>query len=106
VAAITEKHAGEMVALLTDVAYLERCPTLGIAPETGRRSRSDERQARLMARLATAIAESRGKYESCVDLYDEAFGDEAARQLDEWVRAACRASSLAEAPLAQCHLFD
>lgn len=36
VAALTEEHAREVAALLTDLAYLGRCRTLGIEPKSGR----------------------------------------------------------------------
>src|SRR5205807_10363107 len=73
VASITEEHARQMAVLLTDLAYLERCSTLGVAPESGRRPRTNEARERLAARLAKDVRETRCKYELCVDLYEQAF---------------------------------
>ncbi len=106
VASITDEHAREMLALLTDIGYLERCQAIGVAPESGRRPRTVEQRERLAARLTRELADTRGTYESCVDLYDEAFGAEAARQFDQWVRISCQAVDSSESPKRQVTLFD
>ena len=59
VASITEEHAREMVALLTDIGYLERCQAIGVAPESGRQPRTDEHRERLAARLTKELADTR-----------------------------------------------
>jgi hypothetical protein len=103
---ITEEHAREMLVLFTEIAYLQRCQAVGIVPESGRRPRTEEQHERLAARLTKVLADFRDKYEQCLDLYEQAFGAEAARQLDVWVRTSCQAVDWADTPQRQIHLFD
>jgi hypothetical protein len=106
VASITEEHAREMLALLADIAYLERCQAVGILPESCRRPRSEEQRQRLATRLTKELTYIRDKYEQCIDLYEQAFGADAARQLDHWVRTHNQAPASIETPKQQRCLFD
>jgi hypothetical protein len=106
VASITEEHAREMLVLLADITYLERCQAAGVLPESGRRPRTEEQRERFAARLTKELAYIRNKYEQCVDLYEQAFGADAARQLDHWVRASIQTAGATEIQKQQSRLFD
>jgi hypothetical protein len=105
VASITEEHAREMAALLADIAYLQRCQVVGVSPNSGRSPRTEVERERLDARLTKELADARRKYEACFDLYEEAFGEDAARQLVDWIRASCPAMDLTENSKRQTTLF-
>ena len=106
IASLTQEHAREMSVLLVEIAYLERCQSTGTVPESGRRPRTDEERERLAVRLSKELADSRCKYELCVDVYEQAFGEEAARQLDDSVRAFSQAGSSTERQKLQSTLFE
>jgi hypothetical protein len=103
VAALTYEHACEMQALLADYAYLSRCQRLGVAPATGRPPRGDIQSSH--ERLAAEIRRTLLRYYDCLAVYEEAFGPDAAFQLDEHVRAAMAASP-EKPPQVQQMLFD
>ena len=83
---LTEEHAREMVILLADHRYLESCLEQGIDPNSRRTPRNVARQEQLQESLTKEIDQLAARYQGCMSAYVDAFGYNAADQLDSTVR--------------------
>lgn len=104
VQALTEEHAHEKIALLRDLSHLEWCQRHSVDPSTDRPLKARQ-QARVEQQVRRAIEDLVDHYESCVAVYAEAFGDEAASKLDTCVRRFVESHRSEETPHVQRFLF-
>lgn len=85
---LTVEHARKLRWLLEDIQAVEDATRTGVDPRSGRRPRTEKAAARLEEYLSGAGLRLWGAYTDALAVYAEGFGDEAARTLECWVRAA------------------
>ena len=61
---ITVEHVAEMIGLLRDIDYHERCASVGVHPVTARRPRKREGREDLSAFIEDRLENLRGQYEA------------------------------------------
>lgn len=87
VAALVHEHANELIGLLEDSGALRNAIRTGTAPETGRSYRDADAVAKAADRHAAELQRIETSYSDALAAFEEGFGPEATRRLDEWVRA-------------------
>jgi len=85
-AAITSEHAHEMIVVLSDLQAVIEGVRTGCDPRTGRVPKTSDTQRRLADHLQSEERRLTEAYANAVAAYAEAFGDESAKVLDDWVR--------------------
>lgn len=83
---ITEEHANQLLGLLGEIDLVTQSIRDGCSPGTGRVPRTPENLARLRESLRRDEQLLKQTYAEAIAVYEEAFGQNAARMLDEWVR--------------------
>ena len=86
VAAIRTEHVHEMIILLSDLQAAIEGARTGCDPRTGRVPKTPDTQRRLADHLQAEERRLTEAYANAVAAYAEAFGDEPAAVLDNWVR--------------------
>lgn len=86
VRSVTEEHAREMLSVLADLGWLERCAGERFDPQTGAVPRGSRGTDRINS-LPNKINRFRQFYDDLLAVYEEAFGDQAAGDLDRFVRS-------------------
>ena len=101
---LTEEHACHMLSLLSDLKHLEWCNQHTLNPDTEKPPKPEQRantRLRIESELATFIQQ----YESCLAVYADAFGGEAAAALDAAIRRFVDGPLAKEAVPVQRQLF-
>jgi hypothetical protein len=84
--AMTEEQAREMLWLLRDIQAVEDSLRTGEDPKTGKTPKTPEAQAKLRENLEREEPRLKQAYANALSAYADAFGDEAGKALDLWVR--------------------
>lgn len=87
VAALVHEHANELIGLLGEADALRHAIRTGTAPETGRSYRDADAVAKAADRHAAELQHIETSYADALAAFEEGFGLDATRRLDEWVRA-------------------
>ncbi len=101
VQSITAEVAREMTVLLADLQSVEEAIRTGEDPRTGNAPRTPETQARLRAFLEREAPRLATHYRDTFAAYANAFGEDAAKALDLWVR-----KTVADCTIAPGHRYD
>ncbi len=101
---LTEEHACQMLSLLADLMHLEWCSQHTLNPDTEKPPKPDQR-ANTLLRIDSELASFIQQYESCLAVYADAFGSEAASDLDATVRKFVDGQPIKEAVPVQRQLF-
>lgn len=86
VAALTQEHVHELTCILVEVEALQEAVRTGVDPRTGRLPRTTEATERATERWRCELDQLQSHYASMLTAFEDGFGPEASRQLDEWVR--------------------
>lgn len=86
VLAITEEHAREMMATLSDLQAAEHGLRTGHDPRTGRIPRTPDTREKLRKFLVSEVHRLKSAYGDALAAYAQGFGDDATAALDLWVR--------------------
>lgn len=87
VLAITTEHSFELRALLIDLQVVQDAVRTGCDPRNGRTPRNAEAAEQLRGRCESDERRLKQAYSDAIAVYAEAFGQDAADDLDRWVRA-------------------
>ena len=101
---LTEEHACQMLSLLADVKHLEWCGQHTLNPDTVKPPKPDQR-VNTRLRIVFERAAFTQQYESCLTVYVDAFGSDAAESLDAAVRRFVDGQLTKEAGPVQQQLF-
>ncbi len=101
---LTEEHAYQMLSLLADVKHLEWCGQNMLNPYTEKPPKPDQR-AKTLLRIESERTAFTQQYESCLAVYANAFGSDAAESLDAAVRRFVDGPLTKEAVPVQRQLF-
>jgi len=99
--AITAEQAAELTASLADLQSVEDAIRTGQDPRTGKAPRTPEAQARLREYLEREAPRLATAYGDALVAYANAFGEDAAKGLDLWVR-----KTVADCTIAPGHRYD
>jgi hypothetical protein len=80
------ERANELLAILDNVASCESAKVTGVSPSTGKRPRTAATQRRLAEQLEQEPARLHAKFTDLFEAYAEGFGEQAAKQFENWVR--------------------
>ena len=102
---LTEEWFYEAFAIWVEYQWLVECSSNGANLHTGKspRSRDQRDQNREIARQNAKLALDR--YNDCLGTYEEAFGEEGAKALDDCVKATFEADRLKTPDIFQQELF-
>jgi len=98
--AITAEQARELMSLLADLQSVEDALRTGEDPRTGKVPKTPETQTKLREYLEREAPRLATAYGDSLAAYTNAFGDDAARRLDFWVR-----KTVADCTLAPSHRY-
>ena len=101
---LTEEHACQMLSLLADVKHLKWCGQHTLNPDTEKPPKPDQRD-KIKHRIESELASFTQQYESCLTVYADAFGSDAAESLDAAVRGFFDGQLTKEAAPVQRQLF-
>lgn len=87
VAALVNEHANELIGLLVEAEALREAIRTGTDPRTGRAYRDSDAALKAAERNTAELRRIESTYADALAAFEEGFGTEATRQLDEWVRA-------------------
>lgn len=103
VAALTAEHANKMIVLLSDLHAVEDALRFGYDPATRASPTTPEKRAKLLESLQNEQQRLTQSYADAVTVYEEAFGETAAADLDRWVRATVASGDPQKAPYHPSH---
>jgi hypothetical protein len=101
---ITEEHARQMISLLAGLKHFQRCERFQLDPDSAK-SLSPQKHAALAPSIQREIADYTCQYQSCVVVYELAFGQEASKALDAAVERFVDTQFPQESPKIQRGLF-
>ncbi|MCC6357361.1 MAG: hypothetical protein IT450_01345 [Phycisphaerales bacterium] len=87
IAALIHEHANELIGLLGEIEALQHAIRTGTDPRTGRAHRDAQVAVRAAERHTAELRRAETRYADALAAFEEGFGAEATRKLDEWVRA-------------------
>lgn len=87
VAALVSEHANELIGLIGEAEALREAIRTGTDPRTGRAYRDSDATSKAAERNTAELHRVESTYTDALAAFEEGFGAEATRQLDEWVRA-------------------
>jgi hypothetical protein len=90
VQSLAEEHANALLGTLSDLTWLERCAAQRLDPQTGDVPRGKLARQRL-ERIPTEAERFRQSYQDLLAVYEDAFGETAALDLDQYVRSRLQA---------------
>jgi len=103
VAALTAEHAHGMIVVLSDYHAVENALRFGYDPATGRSPETSEKREALLQSLQQERKRFLESYTDAMNVYAEAFGEEAAEELDCWVRTTVTAGDPQQRPYPPTH---
>lgn len=86
-AGIHDEHARHALVLLSDIDAIADAERLGVDPATGRSPRTDAQKSRLQKTYRDEPPRLRQEFEGLIDVYENAFGEDAAKAFRIFVEA-------------------
>lgn len=86
VAALTREHANELIGLLGEIETLQHAIRTATNLRTGRSHRDSQAAAKVAEQHAAELRRLESTYAAALAAFEEGFGAEAAKRLDEWTR--------------------
>lgn len=87
IAAMTQEHSNDLAGTLIEIGALEDAIRSGIDPRTGSMPRTSEAASNAAVRWREDLERMQANYANLLAAFAEGFGEQAASELDAWVRA-------------------
>lgn len=87
IAVLIHEHANELIGMLGEIEALQQATRTRTDPRSGRTHRDSQSAAKAAERYAVEVRRFTASYADALAAFEEGFGSDAARRLDEWARA-------------------
>lgn len=87
IAALLQEHSNELAGTLIEIEALQEAVRSGVDPRTGRMPRTAEAAEKAAVRWSEELDRVKVSYSNMLAAFIGGFGEEAGRQLDDWVRS-------------------